>query len=183
MSIFYVEANGLFAEKRNFGDIFDLGNHTFDKQSIEAVGVITPSAGSPGNPEPTNNWDSYRMTATYSENFFGGPQGRLFIHQNSLNGSFVQEWVWNQTADHWTLGHQLHDPLPGSHLAATVDESSKTLRLYYATANLTLQEKTLNISQPDAAYEQGNLKPLILPCGTLTAYRNHDPEAAHCFRF
>ena len=111
------------------------------------------------------------MTAAYSTKFYGGPQGRLFIHQDSVtNGSYVQEWVWDQQTDHWTLGHQLYEPLPGSHLAATVDERSNTLRLFYATTNLTLQERTLDISQPNATYEQGIYQvvhPLIDPPNTL----------------
>ena len=159
MSIFYVTSLGLFAEKRNFDQIFDHSNNTFGQQNIAAVGLITSPASTPESPKPMNNWDSYRMTATYSTNFFSGPQGRLFVHQNSANGSFVQEWIWDQNSDRWTIGYQLRDPLPGSHLAATIDESSTTLRLYYATANLTLQEKTLNISQPGATYQQGMFSP------------------------
>ena len=97
------------------------------------------------------------MAAVYSENFASGAGGRLFYHASNASLNYVQEVVWNFNDNKWTLGTQLSDPYPSSHLAATVDEVSHTLRLFYSAGNLTLQESFLDISDPDpnAPYQQG----------------------------
>ena len=96
------------------------------------------------------------MAAVYSTKFHNGPGTRFFYHAQSDSGAtWVQEMIWNQNTDSWSQGAQLHDPWPNSHLAATIDESTMSLRLFYSAGNLTLQESYINITQPDAQYNKG----------------------------
>ena len=118
------------------------------------VGNIT--VPSDNNNDPKNNWDSYRMAAVYSTSFQSGPGLRLYYHAEELNGtSWVQELIWDQRNDTWSLGATFYDAWPSSHLAATVDESSKILRFFFSSGNLTLSEYYTNISSPDSGYHKG----------------------------
>ena len=106
--------------------------------------------------DPKNGWDGYRMAAVYSVNFDNGPGIRLFYHAGQLNGtSVVQELIWNQKNDSWSKGAELLKPYPNSHLAATVDENSKILRLFFSSGNQTLSEEWLNITNTQAGYSPG----------------------------
>lgn len=96
------------------------------------------------------------MAVVYSTNFHDGPGARLFYHFMSDNGTrWVQEMIWNQGSDIWSRGAALNDPWPGSRLAAVVDETGKTLRLFYSAGNLTLQESYLNIQDAHSDYKTG----------------------------
>ena len=120
---------------------------------IAAVGNFTlPSV----TQDPENGWDGYRMTAVYSENFHAGPGVRLFYHAENLTGApFVQELIWTQSSDSWTNGAKLLNPWPTSHLAATIDESTQILRLFFSSGNKTLQEAWMSLSDPTGTYKNG----------------------------
>ena len=118
------------------------------------VGNITVTSDNTNDPK--NNWDSYRMAAVYSAGFHNGPGIRLYYHAQELNGtSWVQELIWDQQNDTWSSGSAFYDAWPSSHLAATVDESSRILRLFFSSGNLTLSEYYTNISSPDSSYHKG----------------------------
>ena len=156
-SIFYVGQNQYIQEKRNYPDqpYWVPSSNVINNNNIPAVGRSLKSAENfPSDPQ--NDFDSYRMAATYSTNFHDGSQGRLFLHQLATNGTWwVQEMIWSQANDSWSQGHQFTDAWPNSHLAVTVDDSSQTLRLFFSIGNLTLQEYFLNISEPSATYKPG----------------------------
>ena len=156
-SLFYVSAyDGLLQEKRNYATMPAWEPGSLGSMKVQAIGNISvPETNSVEN--PPNDWDSYRMAAVYSTEFYGGPGARLFYHSLAApNGtSCVQELIWNQTADTWSLGATLADPYPNSHLAVTIDDSTRMLRLFYSVGNLTLQESFLNISDPNGVYDQG----------------------------
>ena len=106
--------------------------------------------------DPKNDWDGYRMASVYSVNFDNGPGIRLFYHAAQLNGtSVVQELIWNQKNDSWSKGASLSKPYPNSHLTATVDETSKILRLFFSSGNNTLSEEWLNITNTSGGYSPG----------------------------
>ncbi|KAL8948953.1 MAG: hypothetical protein Q9222_004905, partial [Ikaeria aurantiellina] len=116
------------------------------------------------NQNPPNDFDSYRMAAVYSENFYSGAGTRLFYHASSVNGTtWVQEWIWTQSTDNWRTGQAIQNVYPNSHLAATVDEENKLLRLFFSSGNLTLQEVWLNITDPNGLYNNGLPIPNFLP--------------------
>lgn len=96
------------------------------------------------------------MAAVYSPDFQDGPGIRLFYHAVELNGStYVQELIWNQKNDAWSKGAQFSKPYAYSHLAAVVDESTKTLRLLFSSGGKTLSEEWLDISNIQAGYSAG----------------------------
>lgn len=146
--------NGLLQEKRKVyssTEYWEPGS--LNSKNLVAVGNLSlPSEAD----DPQNDWDGYRMAAVYSENFHSGPGLRLFYHAEQLNGtSHVQELVWIQSNDSWSQGAKLHDPYPNSHLAATIDESTRTLRLFFSSGNGTLQEAWTSISDPTPNYSNG----------------------------
>ena len=103
-----------------------------------------------------NSWDGYRMAAAYSTNFHAGPGIRLFHHTQQSNGSsYVQEMIWNQANDSWSRGAKLDNVAPNSHMAATVDNSTDILRLFFSSGSNTLQEMWLPIRDPNAEYTAG----------------------------
>lgn len=146
--------NGLLQEKRkiyNDTGLWEPG--TLNNYDVAAVRNITVPAGSN---DPANDWDSYRMAAAYSKNFHSGPGTRLFYHSQQLNGSsYVQELIWYQGNDTWSYGTRLHTPWPNSHLAATIDESTKILRLFFSSGNNTLQEMWMSLTDPNGEYRNG----------------------------
>lgn len=146
--------NGLVQEKRKIFSNTDYwlpGN--LNSLNLAATGNISLPSESD---DPKNDWDSYRMAAVYSSNFMSGPGIRLFYHAQQLNGSsVVQEMIWSQTNDSWSHGAQIHDAWPNSHLAATVDESAKTLRLFYSSGNKSLQESWTSITDQAEQYNAG----------------------------
>jgi hypothetical protein len=96
------------------------------------------------------------MASVYSTNFFDGPGARMFYHFLAENGTtWVQEMIWNQNSDLWSQGAVIVGPWPSSRLAAIIDETGSTLRLFYSTGNRTLQESYLNIQDANATYETG----------------------------
>ena len=154
--MFYIGTNGFLQEKRK--PLND--KNTFWEPGSLNDQVITPvgNISLPNNEDkdPINSFDSYRMAAAYSENYSTGPGTRLFYHTTSANGTaWVQEWIWTRATDNWTKGQNILNVYPNSHLAATVDEQNMLLRLYFSSGNLTIQEVWLNISNPDAIYNNG----------------------------
>ena len=145
--------------------------------NIAAVGNLSLPAVTE---DPKNDWDGYRMAAVYSENFHAGPGLRLYYHAENLTGAaYVQELIWTQSTDSWANGAKLHNPWPNSHLAATIDESTQILRLFFSSGNNTLQESWMSLSDSTGTYKNGMhlgpktiFYPLIerkqtLTCGTL----------------
>lgn len=108
------------------------------------------------NDDPVNEWDGYRIAAVYSTSFFGGPQARVFFHTQTMKGaSIIQELIWNQNADKWTKGTNFTTAYPTSHMAATIDESTNILRLFFSTGNKTLQEYWTDVTSIDTNYAKG----------------------------
>jgi hypothetical protein len=147
--------NGLVQEKRA-----SLGQTTFLPTTLNKLNLKPAAASSTDTQSsdagPSTTWDNYRMAAAYSTNFHDGPGARLFYHFRSENGTaWVQEMKWNQNSDAWTQGAILSDPIPGSRLAAVIDETGTTLRLFYSAGNLTLQESYLDIQDSDSTYQTG----------------------------
>lgn len=97
-----------------------------------------------------------RLAAVYSEDFSTGPGARVFYHappEDKNKEGYVQELIWDQRGDSWSLGAKINDPLPTSHLAATID--GQALRLFYSSGSGTLQESWLNITDLKASYKRG----------------------------
>ena len=126
---------------------------TLNPLNIPVVGNVSlPSA----TQDPENDWDGYRMAAVYSQNFHTGPGLRLYYRAQNLTGaSFVQELIWTQTTDSWANGAKLHNPYSNSHMAATIDESTQTVRLFFSSGNNTLQEAWMSLSDPTGTYQNG----------------------------
>lgn len=157
--MFYVGTNGYLQEKRvpynNVSAWWEPG--TLNPSGIKMVGNISlPDKNR--NKDPINQFDSYRMAAVYSEHFWNGAGTRLFFHRAATNGTtWVEEWIWNRRSDDWRIGQRITNVYPNSHLAATVDETNRLLRLYFSSGNLTLQEVWLNITDPKSVYNNGKL--------------------------
>lgn len=115
------------------------------------------------------------LAAVYSADFASGPGARVFFHgqgpvdENDDETAYVQELVWDRRADSWSLGARLTDPVPGSHLAATVD--GQVLRLFYCSGNGTIQESRLNMTDTAQGYVPGITKEKALASddGAITA--------------
>jgi hypothetical protein len=147
--------NGLVQEKRtSISDNLFLPG-PLNSLNLKATGAIADSSPT-SDANPRDNWASYSMASVYSTSFPEGPGARLFYHFLAQNGSsWVQEMIWYQESDQWSEGVTLDDPWPSSHLAAAIDETEKTLRLFYSTGNLTLQESYLNITDVNSTYQTG----------------------------
>lgn len=153
--IFYVGVNGLLQEKRkNYNDKNYWLPGSLNAKNIKMVGNISLPADSKTK-DPVNQFDSYRIAAVYSEHYWTGAGTRIFYHASANNGSWVQEWIWTKATDEWRIGQAIPNVYPSSHIAATVDEQNRLLRLYFSTGGLTLQEVWLNVSDPNAIYNDG----------------------------
>lgn len=154
--MFYVGTNGYIQEKRKALD--DKKTYwqpgTFNENGLKLAGKTTlPNVQ---NLDPINQFDGYRMAAVYSDIFANGAGTRFFYHRSSSNGTnWVQEWIWTRETDNWKTGQVIPNVYPNSHIAATVDEQNRLLRLYFSIGNLTLQESYLNISDPQGLYNTG----------------------------
>ena len=96
------------------------------------------------------------MAAVYSQNFKSGPGMRLYYHVLDLNGTnFVQEVIWLQAQDKWSKGAELNGVFPNSHFAASIDESTGILRLFFSSGNNTLQEAWSDIKKSPMTYQKG----------------------------
>ena len=114
--------------------------------------------------DPENHWDGYRLAAVYSRKFAAGPQTRLFYRDQDLNGStWIQEAIWDQINDKWTTGATFIDSSPNSHFAASIDESTNILRLFFSIGDKTLQEYWTDITTPETRYDKGFKKENFLP--------------------
>lgn len=160
-SIFYVGMNGLLQEKRKiFSSTAYWEPGTLNNMNIAAVASLSSPTVTQ---DPKNDWDGYRMAAVYSENFHSGPGLRLYYHAENLTGpAYVQELIWTQSNDSWANGAKLHNPWPNSHLAATIDESTQILRLFFSSGNNTLQEAWTSVSDPTGTYRNGASFPNLL---------------------
>ncbi|KAL9030320.1 MAG: hypothetical protein Q9196_001548 [Gyalolechia fulgens] len=161
--IFYVGTNGLLQEKRkNFEDRLYWLPGTLNPKNIKMIGNLSVPANSKTK-DPVNQFDSFRIAAVHSEHFWTGAGTRLFYHASADNGSWVQEWIWTKETDDWRIGQAITNVYPNSHIAATVDEQNRLLRLYFSSGDLTLQEMWLNISDPLGIYNNGFSLPNFLP--------------------
>ena len=114
--------------------------------------------------DPKNDWDGYRLAAVYSRKFDAGPQTRLFYrHQDSNGSTWIQEAIWYQNNDSWIYGVTFNDSSPNSHFAASIDESTNILRLFFSTGSKTLQEYWTDITTRDTIYAKGFKKERFLP--------------------
>lgn len=155
-TIYYVDEKFNLQEKRKkFSDSLDWEQGTLNPiLRLTVRGNVTL----PDNDDndPTNDWDGYRLAAVYSRKFAAGPQTRLFYRYQQLNGSsMIQELTWNQTGDTWLKSATFDDAWPTSHLAASIDESTNILRLFFSVGGKTLQEYWTDITTPDTAYQKG----------------------------
>ena len=107
--------------------------------------------------DPENDWDSFRIAAVYSDAFSAGPQVRLYYHQPQVNGNatWIQELIWFQNSDTWAEGAQFTDAWPRAHMAATIDDTTQVLRLFFSTGGKTLQEYYAFVNDPDLSYKKG----------------------------
>lgn len=107
--------------------------------------------------DPENDWDSFRIAAVYSDAFSAGPQVRLYYHQPQVNGNatWIQELIWFQNNDTWAEGARFTDAWPRAHMAATIDDTTQVLRLFFSTGGKTLQEYYAFVNDPDLSYKKG----------------------------
>ena len=116
--------------------------------------TLHPDASPEAN--PSNDWDGSNIAAVYSMNFPNGPGAKLYYHFTSPNGSaWVQELKWDQGNDTWERGKDFHGASPNSHIAATIDEQQKVVRVFYTIGNGTLQESWSNMTQANGTYNLG----------------------------
>lgn len=161
--IFYVSAGGNFIQekRKNFNYPESLWEPATSPAGINFLNVKAPGTTSvpksdQSAQDPDNDWDGFRMAAVYSKQFSTGPGTRLFCHQTANNGTnWVQEYIWTQANDNWRTGQAIYNVFPNSHIAATLDDQNKLLRLYFSSGNLTLREMWLNISDSNALYNPG----------------------------
>lgn len=101
------------------------------------------------------NWDGFRMAAVYHGTMAGC---RLFYHAGNAAGNatenWIQELIWYQNEDTWQPGFRIDGALPNSHLSATIDDSSRILRLFYLNEDKKLQYSYTNITEGQA-YQKG----------------------------
>ncbi|KAI4199226.1 MAG: hypothetical protein LQ348_001922 [Seirophora lacunosa] len=175
--MFYVGGNGYLQEKRKAlnNDKVNWEPGPLNKINIKMTGNVSLPENKRNN-DPTNAFDGFRMAAVYSELFEGGAQTRLFYHTSAINGTtWVQEWIWTQSANEWRIGQSITNVHPNSHLAATVDEQNLLLRLYFSSGSHTLQEVWLNISDPDGLYNNGKLYQVSLVLETYQTLTLYEP--------
>ena len=154
-TIFYIDGKFKIQEKRKkFNDSL-----AWEQATLSSLGLTTRgSVELPDNNDndPVNDWDGYRLAAVYSRKFVGGPQARLFYRAQDTNGSnSIEEVIWNHTNDRWSKGATFNDSWPTSHFAASIDEETNILRLFYSTGRKTLQEYWTDITTPETAYKKG----------------------------
>ncbi|KAL8999652.1 MAG: hypothetical protein Q9169_001612 [Polycauliona sp. 2 TL-2023] len=163
--MFYVGTNGYIQEKRK--DLNDEKTYwepgTFNDNGLKLSGNTTLPKDLQSL-DPINQKDGYSMAAVYSDIFVNGAGTRFFYHRSSSNGTnWVQEWIWTRESDDWKIGQAIPNIYPNSHIAATVDEQNRLLRLYFSIGNMTLQESYLNISDPQGLYNNGFTLRGLLP--------------------
>ena len=118
----------------------------------------TPSGPTNSDVGLSSLGEDYRLAAAHSTAFSNGPQGHVFYNSRAANGSYyIQEVIWGQDDNFYVYGSMFTDAAPGSHLATVVDEVTRTLHLFYSTHDLTLQEAWLNMSDPFATYQKGQI--------------------------
>lgn len=128
---------------------------TLNRKNFQVNSSVT-SQPDTSDDNPNNDWDGSNIAAVYSNNFPAGPGARLYYHFGKLNGSqWIQEIIWDQNTDTWEAGAALEGASPNSHIAATIDDHNKAVRVFYCSGNRTLQESWLNMSQPNGKYEAG----------------------------
>ncbi len=152
----YQGANGYLQEKRKKAASGD----TWLPGSLNSLNLQTNGSfnlqSDPADANPGNDWDGLRMAAVYSNEFSEGPGGRIYYHFTAQNGKqWVQEIKWDQTNDTWYTGAALSGASPNSHIAATIDEQHKAVRVFYCTGNETLEESWLNLTQSNGTYQPG----------------------------
>ncbi|MCJ1432568.1 hypothetical protein MMC27_001925 [Xylographa pallens] len=164
-SMFYVDWQHLLVqEKRLLPNATVWTDGTLDSNALPAYGNLSISESN-AEQDPSNTWDSYRMAAVYSKEFLGGPQTRLYYHTMTDGTNpvpIVQEMIWLQNNDSWTTGHQFFDAWPNSNLAMTTDIATNTIRLYYSSGNLTLQEEWFDLNHQSAGWQTGLQIPTLL---------------------
>ena len=162
--MFYVDWQHLLVqEKRLLPNATIWTDGPLDSSALPAYGNLSISESNPEQ-DPSNTWDGYRMAAVYSEEFLGGPQTRLYYHAITGGANsvpIVQEMIWSQNNDSWTTGHQFVDAWPNSDLAITTDIATNTIRLYYSSGNLTLQEEWFDLNHQSAGWQTGMLSTFI----------------------
>ena len=108
------------------------------------------------------------MAAVYSTKFKSGAGIRLYYHAEDLNGTFfVQEVIWTQSKDQWSKGAQIQGAWPNSHFAATIDESTNLLRLFFSGGANALQEMVADITKSPLSYSNGKNHPSSHPIRTV----------------
>ncbi|KAI9887487.1 MAG: hypothetical protein M1823_000666 [Watsoniomyces obsoletus] len=114
-------------------------------------------------PENQTDHGSFALAAAYSTAFASGPGARVYYHApptDQIPSGWVQELIWDQRSDSWSMGARLPDPAPTSQLAVTIN--GRFLRLFYSTGSGTLQEHWLDIADPRANYVRGITRQNVL---------------------
>ena len=156
-TIYYIDEKFNVQEKRKkFSDKLLWEQGTLNPSlRLTARGNVT-SPQSDDEDDPVNEWDGYRLAAVYSRNFAAGPQARLFYRSQATDGTNeIQELIWNHINDTWSKGASFPTAWPTSHFAASIDESTNILRLFFSIGNKTLQEYWTDITTPDTTYREG----------------------------
>lgn len=157
-TIFYVDMNLNLQEKRKmFSDTNYWEQKTLKNQlQLQVRGNV--SVPHNDDNDPVNDWDGYRIAAVHSTAFLAGPQARVFYRSQKMDGtgnSVIQELIWDQNKDTWSKGANFSTAWPTSHMAATIDESTNILRLFFSTGNRTLQEYWTDVTTPETKYTKG----------------------------
>ncbi|KAI9822455.1 MAG: hypothetical protein M1827_000174 [Pycnora praestabilis] len=149
-SIFYVDQNNAIYEKRHSTNnpannvIWEGGSISI----IDSLLVNTTSVSASDN-------GPLQVAAAYSADFSTGPGARLYYHSRGDGPTnWVQELIWDQNRDIWSVGAEITGPVSTSQLAATIQGDA--LRLFYCSGDGTLEESWMNISAPgNATYTKG----------------------------
>ena len=146
-SLFYTGADSTLWEKRlNIGtSVWELGSLTNYHFPVPGNSSFVGDGG----------WNGFRMAAAYSSHFLTGPGARLFYHGGNATSKWIQELLWHQNNDTWTVGAAIYGADSNSHIAATIEPQSQALRLFYTNGGGAIEEQWTSITANNATYQRG----------------------------
>ena len=107
-------------------------------------------------------FNTFRLTALYSEDFAAGPGARIYFHQFNDTSAWVQELIWMQNNDTWSYGSQIFGPPADSHLCAMLEPQNHAIRLFYSDKHNAIKEIWWNITSSAPEYNEGITLPGVL---------------------
>ncbi|KAI9675685.1 MAG: hypothetical protein M1817_001052 [Caeruleum heppii] len=144
--IFYTNDDDIIMEKRSSpsNPVWDLGENPINQLNFRTNGSLA---------SPQDNGGT-KLAVVYSSEFPTGPGARLFYHAiGDGTTGFVQELIWDEASDEWSVGQRIREAVPNSQLAATIDGAQ--LRLFYSAGQGTVQESFLKLDDENARYTVG----------------------------